>query len=56
MALKLDMSKAYDQVDWHFLEMVLVKVGFVTSWEEKLMKCVKSMTFSFSLMVGWVIL
>ena len=32
MALKLDMSKAYDWVEWNFLERVIRRMGFRSIW------------------------
>ena len=31
-ALKLDMSKAYDHVEWHFLSEMISKLGFNARW------------------------
>ncbi|KAL9671576.1 hypothetical protein QQ045_009146 [Rhodiola kirilowii] len=44
-ALKLDMSKAYDRVDWVFMEKLQLKLGFPLVWVKKIMKCVTTVTY-----------
>lgn len=46
MAMKLDMSKAYDRVDWHFLECVMIKLGFCKKWVDLIMSCVQTVSYS----------
>ncbi|XP_019173482.1 PREDICTED: uncharacterized protein LOC109169037 [Ipomoea nil] len=41
-ALKLDMAKAYDRMEWGFLEGMLVAFGFDRAWILLLMMCVTS--------------
>jgi hypothetical protein len=45
-AFKLGLSKAYDRVDWVFLEKVLRKLGFCELWISWIMSYVKSVRFS----------
>jgi len=45
MALKLDMSKAYDKVEWTFLEKVMRHLGFAKSIVKLLMSCMSSVTY-----------
>ena len=46
MALKLDISKAYDRVEWPFLEKIMEKLGFPPRWIERVMSCVTTPSFS----------
>jgi hypothetical protein len=48
-AYKLDLSKAYDRVDWLFLEEALIKLGFDTKWISWVMVCVKTVRYSIRL-------
>ena len=46
MAVKLDMSKAYDRVEWPFLEGIMRRMGFNEGWINLIMLCVKTVTYS----------
>jgi hypothetical protein len=46
MALKLDMCKAYDRVEWDFLEIIMKRIGFASRWVQLLMTCVRTVTYS----------
>ena len=47
MAVKTDMSKAYDRLEWDFVETALSRMGFHTQWITWIMQCVSIVSYSF---------
>ncbi|KAA3472859.1 reverse transcriptase [Gossypium australe] len=46
MAVKLDMSKAYDRVEWNFVKEIMIRMGFANGWIETIMECITSVSYS----------
>ncbi|XP_050211481.1 uncharacterized protein LOC126661668 [Mercurialis annua] len=46
-AIKLDMAKAYDKVEWRFLKAMMERMGYCRGWIKKIMNCLNSVQFSF---------
>jgi hypothetical protein len=44
-AYKLDLSKAYDRVDWEFLRKSMERLGFARRWIDWIMSCVTSVSY-----------
>jgi hypothetical protein len=44
-AIKLDMSKTYDRVEWSFLERMMRRLGFAEDWVSLIMKCVSTVRY-----------
>lgn len=49
MALNLNMAKAYDRIEWKFLEAIMRKLGFCDIWIKWIMQCATIVSFSFNL-------
>ena len=46
MAVKLDISKTYDRVEWEFLRRIMIKIGLPEQWVNLAMETVKTATYS----------
>jgi hypothetical protein len=40
------MSKAYDRVEWDFLELIMRRLGFDEQWVFLVMTCVRTIKYS----------
>ena len=46
MAVKLDLSKAYDKVEWGFLCNIMTTMGFNDKWISLMMNCISTVSYS----------
>lgn len=46
MALKLEISKAYDRIEWVFLETIMRNMGFGEKWIMLIISCIPSVSYS----------
>ena len=49
IGLKLDMSKAYDRIEWTFMQRALSSMGFPLKFMNMVMKCIQIVSFSIML-------
>lgn len=45
--LKIDVSKAYERLEWEFVESMLDNFGFHELWIKRIMMCIKKVSYGF---------
>lgn len=45
MAMKLDMYKAYDRIEWSFIQKMMLALGFPDKWNNLIMECITTITY-----------
>lgn len=46
MAIKFDVSKAYDKLEWSFHDAMMRRLGFDDVWIDRVMTCVSAVSYS----------
>ncbi|KAK6123164.1 hypothetical protein DH2020_043092 [Rehmannia glutinosa] len=49
MSIKLDMSKAFDRIEWIFVQKTMLALGFPPNFVNLILKCISTVYFSFLL-------
>ena len=46
MAIKLDMSKTYERVEWAYLKKIMENLGFDVKWKKLIIQCVTTVSYA----------